>query len=90
MYYTYILKSYSSSSHYYIGYTHNIETRLIDHNSGLVKSTKRYMPWKLIYFETYETKSEARLRELQIKSYKGGLAFKELIKDVADPAMAGC
>jgi len=78
MYYVYILKSINGN-HYYIGHTYDLDKRLTEHNSGLVKSTKKYLPWEIIYTEPYETKSEAYRRELQIKSYKGGTAFKKLI-----------
>lgn len=30
---------------YYIGQTENFDSRLQLHNSGLVKSTKPYLPW---------------------------------------------
>ena len=38
------------------------------------------MPWKIAYTESFKTKKEAWLRERQIKSYKGGVAFKNLLK----------
>jgi predicted GIY-YIG superfamily endonuclease len=39
-------------------------------------------PFKLVYKEEYTTLKEARERERQIESYKGGNAFKKLIKRV--------
>lgn len=77
-YFVYILKSERDGKHY-IGFTENVEARLEFHNSGLQKSTKNRIPFKLIYTEQYETKKEALKREKQIKSYKGGTAFKRLI-----------
>ncbi|MEW6652758.1 MAG: hypothetical protein AB1394_04720 [Bacteroidota bacterium] len=44
-----------------------------------VKSTKAYVPWKIVYLEHFESKSEAFKREMQIKRYKSGNAFKKLI-----------
>jgi len=78
MYYVYIIKS-EIVEKYYIGYTSNIINRLKHHNSGANRSTKPFHPWKIIYTETYNTKKEAWLRERQIKSYKGGEAFKKLV-----------
>lgn len=78
MHITYILKSLKSEW-YYIGHTSNIENRLLEHNSGRVRSTKFYQPFKLIYYEKFKTKSEAFKREQQIKNYKHGDAFKKLI-----------
>ncbi len=40
------------------------------------------MPWELIYIEKFNNKIEAVKREKQIKSYKGGEAFKRLIKNI--------
>ena len=78
MYYTYVLQS-EKDSNYYIGCTGNLEKRLEFHNSGLVRSTKSRIPFKLVYFERYSSLSEARKRENKIKSYKGGNAFKKLL-----------
>ena len=79
-YIVYILYSVSIKQ-YYIGHTGNLEQRLKRHNAGLVRSTKPGVPWKFIYQEKYLTKQEAYKRELRIKSYKGGEAFKKLIEN---------
>ena len=79
MYIVYILKA-QLYNRYYIGHTNNLSNRLARHNKGYVKSTKVYRPWILIYTEEFKTKPEAYKRELQIKSYKSGEAFKKLIK----------
>nr|WP_294860652.1 GIY-YIG nuclease family protein [uncultured Fluviicola sp.] len=44
IYYVYI--NYSEKfDKYYIGQTENFESRILLHNSGLVKSTSPYVPW---------------------------------------------
>ena len=78
MFFVYILQS-SDSKHFYVGHTSNLQKRLDEHNLGNVKSSKKYLPWKIIYTETFNSKSEAYRRELKIKSFKGGNAFKILI-----------
>ena len=78
MFIVYILRSIEHDRNY-IGHTKNITNRLADHNRGKVRSTKAFAPWKVIYTETYGTKSEAFRREMEIKSYKSGNAFKQLI-----------
>ena len=78
MFIVYILRSIEHDCNY-IGHTKNIINRLADHNRGKVRSTKAFAPWKVIYTETYGTKSEAFRREMEIKSYKSGNAFKQLI-----------
>ena len=78
MYTVYILKSVICKR-YYAGCTKNLAQRLGLHNSKKVTSTKAYSPWEVIYTEDFEHMGEAFLREKQIKSYKGGVAFKKLL-----------
>ncbi len=78
MYQVYILQS-EVTEKYYTGHSHNLGERLLAHNAGKVRSTKAYRPWKAVYTESYETKQEAYKREFQIKSYKGGEAFRRLV-----------
>ena len=81
MFSAYILKS-DKSGKYYIGHTENLVERLRRHNRGMVKSTKSYRPWKIVYTENFDNKNDAYRREFEIKSYKGGNAFKKLIEKV--------
>ncbi|MFZ1654810.1 MAG: GIY-YIG nuclease family protein [Candidatus Moraniibacteriota bacterium] len=64
---------------FYIGHTKDLSKRIQTHNVGSVRSTKAYRPWSTIHTETYSSKQEAHAREMQIKSYKGGEAFKKLM-----------
>jgi putative endonuclease len=79
MYCTYILQSQKNKK-YYIGSCEDVEIRVKKHNSGQVRATKAGIPWVVVCKEFYESRSEAVRRERQIKSYKGGNAFKKLIK----------
>ena len=76
--YVYILQSLKDKK-FYIGETHDVEGRLIFHNSGKQRSTKNRIPFKLILVEEFDTRSDALAREKQIKKWKGGNAFKQLI-----------
>ncbi|MFI5196462.1 MAG: GIY-YIG nuclease family protein [Chitinophagales bacterium] len=78
-YYVYVLQSLKDSK-YYIGSTSDITARLDYHNSGTQRSTKSRIPFVLVYSEEWPTKQEALIREKQIKSYKGGRAFKKLLE----------
>ncbi len=78
MYTVYILKSIIVDR-YYIGHSADLDKRLSEHNSGKTRSTKAYAPWKAVYTEEYNTKSEAYKRELEIKSFKSGIKFRNLI-----------
>ena len=78
MFIVYILKSLEKDR-YYIGHCNDLSVRLERHNNGYIKSTKSYAPWQIIYTEEFGSKSSAYKREIQIKSYKGGNAFKKLL-----------
>lgn len=77
MYYFYVLESKKDKSNYY-GSTSDLKNRLSRHNSGLVKSTKSKLPYKVIYFEAYETLQLAKARESNIKK---NWAAKEELKN---------
>jgi len=73
----YILKSLKDEG-YYIGITKDINKRLKSHNTGKNFSTKARRPFILVYKEPFPSYNEARVREIEIKSYKGGVLFKKL------------
>jgi putative endonuclease len=85
MYHVYIIQS-EKDKRYYIGYTTDIEMRLAFHNEGKNKSTKHRRPFNLIYTEKFLDKRKAMKREKEIKSYKGGNAFKQIIKQNGEVA----
>ena len=78
MYYTYILQSEKDQS-FYIGYTSNLEHRLYEHNEGFSRYTKHKRPWKIVYFEKFEEKSEAIKRERFLKKQKNRAFYNRLI-----------
>ena len=78
-YYTYVIQS-EVDGRFYKGQTENIASRILQHNSGKTKSTKGYLPWKLVYFEKFKTREEALLREKYFKSGVGREFLKKLLK----------
>jgi len=79
-YYVYILHSLSIQK-YYIGITANLDKRLEEHNAGVSYKawTRRANDWIIVYKEQFESKKLALKREKEIKGYKGGNSFKNLI-----------
>ena len=67
MFFVYVIQSLKDSTTY-IGFTEDIEKRLKEHNAGKTKSIKHKIPFKLVHIEKYETKTEARKRELLLKN----------------------
>ena len=79
-YFTYIIYS-PSLDKYYIEYTHDPTLRIYRHNDGWSKSTNSGIPWILLYYEEFDTKSEAIKRENYIKKMKSREYIEKLIRD---------
>ena len=78
MYYVYILKS-ESNGELYKGCTADLKRRVKEHNSGNSAFTKNNGPWKLVYYEAFLNKEDARREELFLKSGKGKGRIKYLL-----------
>lgn len=70
MFYAYVLKSVIRD-YYYKGHCKDLAVRLRQYNSGLTKSLKPYIPYEIVYFETFETEIEAIQREKYFKTAAG-------------------
>jgi putative endonuclease len=71
MFTVYALYSYSHNK-IYVGFSSDIVQRLISHNHPENKGwTAKFKPWILIYSEKFELKSDAMLREKELKSFQG-------------------
>jgi len=79
MFYVYLIKSRSKDWNY-IGTTANLVERFKKHNNWLVRSTKFYAPFNLVYYEAYKTLELARKREYELKnnSQQKEILFKRL------------
>jgi putative endonuclease len=70
MYFVYILQS-EMKNHFYTGLTKDLTRRLQEHNSGQVKPTKAYAPFRIVHTEEFKTLLEARSREKFFKTGTG-------------------
>jgi putative endonuclease len=68
MYYVYLLKS-EEFDEIYVGSTNDLKRRLEEHNLGKEISTKKYMPWRLVSYEAYQSEKDARHREKMLKQH---------------------
>jgi len=75
MYHVYLLKS-KKDDRLYVGYTSDVERRLRTHNAGLVTYTRKYLPWVLIYYESFCSLEDAKKREKALKYF--GKAYAQL------------
>ncbi|MDN3641892.1 GIY-YIG nuclease family protein [Lutimonas halocynthiae] len=79
MIFTYVLYS-EEFDRTYTGMTKDVEKRLKQHNKKENKSTKAYVPWRLVHLEQFNSRIEARKREKYLKSGIG----REFIKSILD------
>ncbi len=84
MFTVYVLFSISFNK-IYIGYTSDLEARILSHNQLATKGyTVKFRPWTLIHTEVFETKCEAMKREIELKSANGRQFIWNLIKNKAN------
>lgn len=78
-YYVYILKSLKDSS-LYIGYTSDLVKRVEQHNKGKNQATKPFRPYKLIFYEAFLERIDAKNREVYLKSGYGRRTINTLLE----------
>ncbi|MCX5694748.1 MAG: GIY-YIG nuclease family protein [Candidatus Omnitrophica bacterium] len=78
MFYVYVLLN-DAKTRTYTGVSDDVDERLKEHNSGRVKSSSSYRPYKVIHTEFFTTLSEARQREKFYKSTTGRRRLKEML-----------
>lgn len=72
MHFVYILQS-KKDQQLYIGCTSDLKKRIEQHNEGKSFHTKKYSPWRLIYYECFISKKDAYNRESSLKLHAQGL-----------------
>ena len=83
MNYAYILRCCDGTL--YSGWTNDLEKRLTSHNSGRgSKYTRSRLPVELVYFEEFESKSEAMQREFAFKQLSREEKIKLINKKAED------
>jgi len=68
-YFVYLIltKNKSKKKFSYVGYTGDLKKRLDLHNSGKGAKFTRGKKWKLVYYEKYDSRSEAMKNEYKLK-----------------------
>ncbi len=81
MHYVYVLQSMQNRS-LYVGCTSDLKKRFSEHNNSQSFHTKKFSPWKLIYYEAYIMKEDAYRREKSLKLHAQGLRrLKERLRE---------
>lgn len=76
MYYVYLLRAINFPEKTYIGYTKDLNTRLVCHNSGVSVHTASYKPWKLVTYLCFTEEQKAKDFEKYLK-FQSGRAFAQ-------------
>jgi len=65
----------------YIGYSTNLEKRLVDHSKGYSEATAPRRPFILLFCEYYLTMKDAKRREGYFKTTAGKKALKIMLRE---------
>ena len=66
--YVYILGSFGKGGwRTYVGWTYDVDRRVLQHNGGTGARSTRGRSWTVLYVELYMTRSEAMSREWHLK-----------------------
>ena len=79
MFYAYVIRSISRGV-LCKGHCEDLEERLGQHNSGMTKSIRPFIPFELVYFEQFATIGEAIKREKYFKSAAGRKFLKSKLR----------
>ncbi len=78
-FYVYILQS-KKDRRLYIGYTSDLRKRIKQLNAGESQATKPFIPYKLIFYDAFLNRIDAKKREEYLKSGYGSKTIKKLLK----------
>jgi len=79
MYFVYILYSHKCNR-YYIGYSSDVNARLLRHNAGMVTATKNCKPYILKKTKEFPTEILAINEEKRLKKMKSRLYLEKIIE----------
>jgi putative endonuclease len=95
MYYVYILASRRNGT-LYVGFTDNLSNRICQHRTGVRSGfASRYRVYTLVWFERYDARHDAFVRERQIKEWRRSWKLRLIEgrnpgwRDLFDDFMAG-
>ena len=74
--YVYILVDEATGTHFYIGCTEDLKSRLEKHNKGDVPHTAKYKPWRIKNAIAFANKEKAYAFEAYLKTHCGRAFIK--------------
>ncbi len=80
MFYVYALYS-KEQNKFYIGFTENLKQRIKEHSLNKSLSDRRIKNLVLVYYEAYNSKTDALIREKQLKTGFGRGYLRKRLKN---------
>src|SRR5882757_3160752 len=80
--YIYVLRSVKDNQ-FYVGLTRDLPVRVRQHNNGLVTSTKKRIPFELVYLEGCINESDAAQRSNTSKAHGVSVTSKAGCDDIS-------
>jgi putative endonuclease len=80
MFYVCVLQSLKDKK-LYIGYSSDLKRRLREHKIGGSVSTKKRLPFKLLYYEAHTNEKDARRLERYFKTEKGKSTLRQMLRE---------
>ena len=74
--YVYILVDEATGTHFYIGCTEDLKSRLEKHNKGDVPHTSKYKPWRIKNAIAFTDREKACAFEAYLKTHCGRAFIK--------------
>ena len=71
MHIVYVLRSIENPDRHYVGYTTNLDSRVVAHNLGEDTHTAKWRPWKVVVSIHFPNKDTALRFERYLKSGSG-------------------
>ncbi len=76
MFYVYYLRSLTNFTKTYVGFTHDVQQRLGEHNIGESIYTSQFRPWTLIAYFAFDQEGKVRTFEKYLKTNAGKMFLK--------------
>lgn len=80
MFCVYVLKS-QKDGRLYVGRTADLKRRIREHLGGKAWTTRRMLPVKLVFYESFLVEGDAVRREEYFKTSKGKSSLKMIIRE---------
>jgi putative endonuclease len=80
MFYVYVLIS-GSDHNFYVGYSHDLRRRIMEHSRDGVSSTRKREDLRFIFYEAFISKHDAQRRERYLKSTKGRSTLRLMLRE---------